>query len=114
MIERPKLRRAAALLAVIALMALPAAAFAHPGHDSTAVPTTDQQTPSDSGGGASPLLIAGIVVGVLALAGGLYAGKELQKRPPQPAAEQPPTTAEPKPAAAPIADHRGVSPEAGA
>ena len=108
-------RRAAALVVIVVLMALPAAAFGHPGHGAeTGVPAPTQQPPADDGGGASPLLIVGVVIGGLALAGGLYAAKELQTRPPQPASREAAPKADPKPGAAQVTDHRGVRPEAGA
>jgi hypothetical protein len=112
-----RIRRLAAVFATLAVVALPAAAFAHPGHDGgeTSAPApTQQQAPPDEGGGASPLLIVGIVIGGLALAGGLYAAKELQTRPAEPASREAAPKADPKPGAAQVTDPRGVSPEAGA
>jgi hypothetical protein len=81
------------------LIALPGTAFAHPGDPgATSGPTHQHPSSSDSGGGANTLLIVGVVIGVIATAGALYAAKGLQNRP-QPAAEPAEPPAEPKPAA---------------
>ena len=70
--------RIAALVAVVAVLALPGAALAHPAQYHQTPNSTQQQ---DDGGGSttSPVIIAVVVVSVVALAGALYAVKRAQR-----------------------------------
>ena len=64
------------MVAVLALLALPAGAVAHPIDQAT--PQHPHDTSDD--GGSSALVIAAVVVGVVALAGALYGMKQIQAR----------------------------------
>lgn len=70
--------RACVSIAVV-LAALPGGASAHPGHGAQPAPPI-QNKPESSGGGASPLVVGGVVVGLLGLTGGLIALKQSAAR----------------------------------
>lgn len=75
--DRLSLRRLALTATLLVLLAFPGVASAHPADAYTA---PHQEPKSSDGGGTSPLLIGGIVVGVIATAGALYAVKQVQQR----------------------------------
>ncbi len=110
---RLRLRRVVAIVTLAVVLALPAAALAHPGHPNAPPPPVEST--DSGGGGTSPVLIAGIVVGVIATAGALYAIKELQHRPSAPKAKAAAGPApDPKQSKPALPDGSGAAPEPGA